>query len=170
RGPATGSPRPTLPAPPDLPGPPDLPLYELDLRAVRTFEVGKVHHRAARELERTRLGGERDVLPLQFLRPGVEVRRAPADVVHRVSLARHRITTLDEDPDIGELQPIETPLHLRRLAAELVLVPGEHRGRIRSAQVDVMQAKLFGVLHHLDPRAPGILDARQREEPCDVSH
>src|SRR4051812_15018986 len=54
-------------------------LNELDFRPRGAFEIGEINHRAARQLQRARLGRELDVLRFEFGSPGGEIRRLPAD-------------------------------------------------------------------------------------------
>src|SRR5471030_261437 len=147
-----------------------LSLDELDLRASWSFEIREVDDGAAGELERPRLGGELHVLQFQLGDPRREVFRAPADVIDGVALARRRVATLNENPYAAPRRALEAILELAGDAAELVLVPGERRHRIRRAQMHMMQPELRGILHDLDPRAPRIFDVPELEEPRHVAH
>ena len=117
-----------------------------------------------------RLAGDRHALcPQTVDRVGQAARRSPADVIDRVPFARHRVAALGENPHVAEAlravpDRVEPALELGPLAAELLQQPREDRFRIRTAQVDVMQAEQLGILHHFDARAPGILDEPKLED------
>src|SRR5689334_7776946 len=82
---------------------------------------------------------------------------------------RHRVAALHEQPYAAHVNAIDTRLQFGHATAELSGVPREHRRRIRTTEMNVVDAELRGILHDLDASAPRVFDEREREQSRLVS-
>src|SRR5437588_12377592 len=104
-----------------------------------------------------RLGRELNALCFELGGLGVKVGGSPpADMIDGVALARSGVAFLRENPDIAILHRINASFQLRKLAAEHVEVPVEASLGVRHSQMNVVEAKGFGILQDLDFSAPGV--------------
>ena len=86
-------------------------------------------------------------------------------MIDGVALARSGVAFLRENPDIAILHRINASFQLRKLAAEHVEVPVEASLGVRHSQMNVVEAKGFGILQDLDFSAPGVFDEGMLVQP-----
>jgi len=126
--------------------------------------------RASTARQRRRALQDLDVSRLQRAERLFQIRHTPTEMIDGASDTRRGVAFGDEHPDAAVLEAVDSSFELCGVAAEPLLVPGQRDGRVGRAQVDVVEAERFGILHDLDPDAPWIFDESQLEEPGHVAH